>query len=129
MNHIEYYKDKIRENGFYNAYVEALFFTDTGSDSEIGSDCELSQTAKDQALLDCAKFAFIADGAIQELENSGVHNWGQLGHDFWLTRNHHGTGFWDRGNGANGDALSEICHNCFKSVETYQGDDGFIYFG
>jgi hypothetical protein len=21
----------------------------------------------------------------------------QCGHDFWLTRNRHGTGFWDRG--------------------------------
>ena len=21
--------------------------------------------------------------------------WGHIGHDFWLTRNHHGAGFWD----------------------------------
>lgn len=128
MNHIEYYKDKIRENGFYNAYVEALFFTDTGSDSEIGSDCELSQSAKEQALLDCARFLFLAEGTIQELKNSGVHDWKQLGHDFWLTRNRHGVGFWDRGNGAFGDQLTKICNDNFKSVDVYRGDDGFIYF-
>lgn len=29
------------------------------------------------------------------------------GHDFWLTRNGHGTGFWDRGMGAVGDALAD----------------------
>jgi hypothetical protein len=28
---------------------------------------------------------------------------GQVGHDFWLTRNRHGAGFWDRGYGKLGD--------------------------
>ena len=31
------------------------------------------------------------------------------GHDFALTRNGHGTGFWDRGLGEMGDMLSEEC--------------------
>lgn len=30
----------------------------------------------------------------------------QAGHDFWLTRNRHGAGFWDRGLGARGDRLT-----------------------
>jgi len=30
----------------------------------------------------------------------------QTGHDFWLTRNHHGVGFWDRGLGEIGDKLT-----------------------
>jgi len=30
----------------------------------------------------------------------------QVGHDFALTRNHHGAGFWDRGLGDHGDALT-----------------------
>lgn len=33
----------------------------------------------------------------------------QVGHDLWLTRNHHGAGFWDR-NLPNGDALTELTH-------------------
>lgn len=32
----------------------------------------------------------------------------QVGHDLWLTRNGHGTGFWDRGKGEAGKALSDI---------------------
>ncbi len=32
----------------------------------------------------------------------------QIGHDFWLTRNHHGAGFWDRNLGELGDKLTEI---------------------
>jgi len=31
-----------------------------------------------------------------ELE-TGHDDWGQHGHDLWLTRQGHGTGFWDRG--------------------------------
>jgi len=32
----------------------------------------------------------------------------QVGHDFWLTRNGHGTGFWDRGLGERGDVLARL---------------------
>jgi hypothetical protein len=32
--------------------------------------------------------------------------WRQHGHDFAFTRNHHGVGFWDRGYGHMGDALT-----------------------
>jgi hypothetical protein len=34
----------------------------------------------------------------------------QLGHDFCLTRNHHGAGFWDRGYGEIGSWLTRISH-------------------
>lgn len=33
-----------------------------------------------------------------------------FGHDFWLTRNRHGAGFWDRGLGALGDRLTDAAH-------------------
>jgi hypothetical protein len=33
------------------------------------------------------------------------------GHDFWLTRNHHGVGFWDRGMGGVGDLLTNASHH------------------
>lgn len=32
----------------------------------------------------------------------------QIGHDFWLTRNGHGTGFWDRNYGELGKKVSEV---------------------
>jgi hypothetical protein len=34
----------------------------------------------------------------------------QAGHDFALTRNRHGAGFWDRGLGEAGDKLTEAAH-------------------
>lgn len=48
------------------------------------------------------------------------------GHDFLLTRNRHGAGFWDRGMGATGEALTEACRPCGE-VNFYVGDDGKVY--
>jgi hypothetical protein len=50
----------------------------------------------------------------------------QIGHDFWLTRNGHGAGFWDRGLGQVGEALSEASKP-YGEVDMYAGDDGYIY--
>lgn len=48
------------------------------------------------------------------------------GHDFWLTRNGHGAGFWDRGIGETGDKLAEAAR-IYGEVDLYIGDDGKIY--
>lgn len=50
-----------------------------------------------------------------------------LGHDLWLTRNHHGAGFWDRGLGALGDRLTAAAE-AMGSCDCYVGDDGQVYF-
>jgi hypothetical protein len=61
-----------------------------------------------------------------------VTNFSQVGHDFWLTRNGHGAGFWDRpelyGGQENADKLTEIARE-FGEVTSYLGDDGYFYFG
>lgn len=49
-----------------------------------------------------------------------------IGHEFLLTRNDHGTGFWDRGLGELGDKVSKICKS-FGSKDIYKGDDEKIY--
>ena len=52
----------------------------------------------------------------------------QAGHDFWLTRNRHGAGFW------NGDwfnvsgSLTQLAQT-FGEADLYVGDDGRIYQG
>jgi hypothetical protein len=48
------------------------------------------------------------------------------GHDFWLTRNGHGAGFWDRGYGECGERLSEAAR-VYGESDLYVGDDGKIY--
>lgn len=50
------------------------------------------------------------------------------GHDFWLTRNGHGAGFWDRGFDKLGDDLTKVAKQ-FHEISAYTGDDGLVYIG
>jgi hypothetical protein len=47
--------------------------------------------------------------------------------DFWLTRNHHGTGFWDRGLGEDGDALTKAC-DPYGEQTLMPADDGTLWW-
>ena len=78
------------------------------------------ETAKEQMLVDCQAFIDANMGDLQNLDPV------QAGHDFWLTRNHHGAGFWARGLGELGDRLSWAARE-FGEVELYVGDDGLLY--
>ena len=50
-----------------------------------------------------------------------------VSHDFWLTRNRHGAGFWDGDYEKSiGEALTNISHE-FKEVDIYVGDDKKIH--
>lgn len=56
---------------------------------------------------------------------------GQIGHDFWLTRNGHGAGFWDRFGGEQlgakyGRHLTDEARP-YGSSDLYVGDDGRVY--
>lgn len=48
------------------------------------------------------------------------------GHDFWLNRNRHGAGFWDRGMGLLGERLSQAA-KVYGSSDLYVGDDNKIH--
>jgi len=79
-----------------------------------------------EAKQDCEDFqeaqAELLDRAYAEFS----YNEENAGRDFWLTRNGHGAGFWDRGLGEVGDALSKAA-KVFGGVDLYVGDDGKIY--
>jgi hypothetical protein len=50
----------------------------------------------------------------------------EAGHDFWLTRNGHGSGFWDGDWPDSGEELTAISKT-FGEYDLYVGDDGAIY--
>ncbi len=50
----------------------------------------------------------------------------EIGHNFLLSRNRHGTGFWDRGWAARGDRLHEAA-TVYGSTNAYVGDDDLVY--
>jgi hypothetical protein len=57
----------------------------------------------------------------------GAKNARLAGHDFWLTRNGHGAGFWD-GHWPEpaADVLTRLAHS-FGYSDLYRGDDGKLY--
>ena len=77
---------------FTAAYFQAIDFTETGDCEQPPSGTPLSPAYKAQAWGDCRNF-LRAYGDL--LKAAGVSH-EQAGHDLWLTRNGHGTGFWDR---------------------------------
>ncbi len=51
---------------------------------------------------------------------------GRIGHDFWLTRNGHGAGFWDGDYGSYGDLLTEVCQNNFGECNLFAVDGVYV---
>lgn len=52
--------------------------------------------------------------------------WDYAGHDFWLTRNGHGVGYWDRGLGQLGERLT-VASKAYGGKDLYLGDDELVY--
>ena len=80
---------------------------------------DVSEDAMEEIKRECA--AFYRDN--REHLAAGEWDAEQAGHDFFLTRNRHGAGYWDRGKGASGDALTEAAH-VYGETDFYVREDG-----
>jgi hypothetical protein len=78
-------------------------------------------------LADCAKFQSVnADLILRAWDESG-QDAAQCGHDFWLTRNWHGAGFWDGDyTKETGKALTEAA-KAFGYQDIYVGNDNRLH--
>lgn len=76
------------------AYIEAIYFTDTGDGDQPAMNADLSAYDKAKAYIDCRNFFWAVTDELGV--DRGDIDWHQAGIDLWLTRNGHGTGFWDR---------------------------------
>ena len=79
-----------KESEFIAAYLEAIDFTELGEDGQPPIGADIDEDFLRESIIDCLAFygriaCYLSDDNIA-----------QAGHDFWLTRNGHGTGFWDR---------------------------------
>jgi len=103
--------DKLRSlDEFTRQYIETALWSSNDESTESGGKpldanyglSDLTVATLDGMIKDCAKFQ--RDNA-ELLAQAGDD--GQNGHDFWLTRNGHGAGFWDRGYGEVGEKLTK----------------------
>lgn len=102
------------------AYVECAIWSSTDIDTSEPLDKkysgeDLSEQALDKMNKDLTKFF---EAYYNLIEYSAVDieaDSEQVSHDFWLNRNGHGAGFWDRpnfyGNQAIADKLSDLAHS------------------
>ena len=90
-------------------------------------DYDLSDfSADDQTSIVADVYAMIAGSAESErdfLAYCQKRSASDFGHDFALTRNGHGAGFWDRGLGALGDRLSDAA-KVYGESSAYVDEDG-----
>jgi hypothetical protein len=117
---------------FTKHYLECALWSSTDNCNEQGGEpleanYDLSNCSPEmlkQADDDCQSFQDAnADALNNYYETFSVES---AGHDFWLTRNGHGAGFWDRGLGKLGTQLSDAA-KVYGSVDIYVGADGKLH--
>lgn len=125
---------------FFNGYLTCALWSSTDNADESGGEpLDRNYGPEDIAfgsLLSMARecWAFLRDNEellaryAEELPERG--EWTQderAGHDFWLTRNGHGAGFWDRGLPRDvGYALTWEA-KAWGGCDLYVGDDGKLH--
>ena len=107
---------------FLDAYITAALWSSTDYDGVPLDETphELHQDTLAKMKADCLAFQ------VRNADDLKGIPYDLAGHDFWLTRNGHGAGFWDKGYGEVGDRLTKAC-KAFPEVDLYVGDDGFIH--
>lgn len=116
-------------NEFLKQYIETALWSSTDESTDDGGmPLDDSYSVNDLApetlatmTADCAKFE--GDNALVMLEFDHT----DCAHDFWLTRNGHGAGFWD---GDYPEVQANMLTNAaeaFGEFHLYVGDDGKIY--
>jgi hypothetical protein len=110
---------------FFDGYLACAIWADLrdeeGEPQEGFSIFDFAKEARDEARNECADFVDQCGELLNGLDMS------QCGHDFWLTRNGHGAGFWDRGLGEIGEKLTTIAKT-YSSRTPYVGADEKIHF-
>lgn len=117
---------------FSQAYVQCALWLSTDDDDQpldarYSVDDIADETLQSMAL-DCERFQRENEADISTGQSRcGSSSSALAGHNFWLTRNGHGAGFWD------GDYPDEAgnrltsASELFGSQDLYVGDDGKLY--
>lgn len=130
--HSLFFLEKIMDNlieEFYLQAIETLLWSECDPDTMEPLDNDysvddVSEETKKELKEQCRDF--VVNNFELLCQTPEEYTFESAGHDFALTRNGHGAGFWDRGLGAIGKALTEQC-KAYGSFYLYAGDDGRLY--
>ncbi len=129
-------------DGFTLAYIEAALWTGveppnghelSGRDKLYNLDqSDLAPETLQAMIADCTKFQARMGPAIAAAVETGEVKfgpdcYGRAGHDFWLTRNGHGAGFWDGHWPEPMASKLDKASKSFGGLDLYMGDDGKVY--
>lgn len=109
---------------FTRQYIETALWSSIDEDGEpldgLYSIDDISEETLKEMIEDCRQFQSDHHDLI-------ANDPSRAGHDFWLTRNRHGAGFWD-GDWPEkaGKQLTDAAH-IWGSYDLYIGDDGNIH--
>lgn len=108
-----------------NYLIAALWSSSDSDENPLDENYEISDISDEslkQAQVDCELFKLKAGEILNKYDIP------HCGHDFWLTRNGHGTGFWDSGYEKNDGQILTALSKEFSNVDIYVGDDNKLYF-
>jgi len=113
-----------RLDSFTGSYITTALWSSTDDNGEpidrsYGRD-DIADETLAKMIADCDAFQKQNEALLEEGTSE------RAGHDFWLTRNRHGAGFWDGDWPVNGDKLTEAAH-AFGECHLYVGDDSKLY--
>jgi hypothetical protein len=133
-NNIKAEDNNFNQSAMVNGYLVTMLWSSNDESTPSGGEpmdknysiIDISDETKEEANKDCVEFAKQAGDLLKD--KISTEDWWDVGHNFWLTRNGHGAGFWDSNNYDNeiGKKLTEICKK-FGEKSPYVGDDGKIY--
>jgi hypothetical protein len=126
--------EKSNVQSMVSGYLETMLWSSNDESTPSGGEpmdenysiIDISDETKEKAKKDCVEFAKQAGDLLKD--KISAEDWWDVGHNFWLTRNGHGAGFWDSDNYEKeiGKKLTEISKK-FGEKSPYVGDDEKIY--
>lgn len=117
----------------FKSYVETMLWSSINPDDETPLDRNhdidsLTPEFLVSSLMELRQFlsenSSLIDGNWVGSSPDGSSELDMAAHDFWLTRNHHGTGFWD-GNWETGEELTTASQK-FGEVNLFVNDEGLV---
>ena len=120
-------------DAFLTAYINCAFWSSTDADGNPLDDwheiADLTAEARERMERDCRAFLNRYTAIIRRAWPGIPAPFRRAGHDFWLNRNGHGSGFWDGDWPEVEGTILDEASRAAGPADLYVGDDGKVHHG